>query len=1000
MSSSSSANPKKLCLWSPNCQDEFMLASNEEVSLYQVLPGSKKRRRPVNPSVGEVIVNQSPYHNDEVEYEPSFQLVGNSMEPSFSCAAWCESADDTRRIAIGHTNGVVTFPRLGNNVTGQSKQPQLHSSSGGNGAGGLTRYGSGAPTSAVQYGVGGSIRRTSGASSVASSIVQGGLGSASFGLGFDGGLGVGRQLPPSLKPRVNRSCTVVCWDPENSARLAVGYEKQRSEHSLLVYDLSQLHQDGSARAARNQKTVDMAQGESIDSMAWARGQQGCIIAGVGNKAIRMYDSRNTKDDMRSVLTKAVYGICVDPHSTNRFASFLPSEGTVYVWDMRRFAEPFSIINAWTGSGSEKSSNAPKISQIQWCKPNNNAILSVLRSETSILDLWDIGEGPEMAVKLKGDGMQQGGVSHKQSRSESLKSTASFSWHPFYRNTMLTMDYNGQFGVRDVFDILPISWSVHGEICVAVEKKMYALTPFKERKPDKLSSEADSLHNLDISEVMRRRAQMGYRMNAAENRQIVKNDGMLQKAWETVAHMSAVFQKDTLTEMFPAVKDFDGIYSVIMEPGGENAERKGVGVRYHEIPKRKLCLILCNWYFEIDGVNSFPAYVKKLEEKNEYEKAVALAVFHGETRRAIKILTNAGIADPKRADHFNLVAMALGGYSEGNTSLYLQEIGGTIIDKLQHPYMKAAFAFLNKGRERNSEVLKNVLHTPGLEIGDKLGFALRFLNEPNLKDYIELLKRSMMLDGNLEGLLLTGLRSIGVGLLEEYVNRTSDVQTASLIMSYSYTSDFRDPRVNAWVEAYRSLLDSWKMWTERALFDVDRKSKRQSKTVKPKGQQPDNAQQIFVRCNFCSSSICHNMIAPGPGKSRVFDTYSAPGSGPPARPRVTSCPNCRKPLPRCAVCLFNLGSSTNGPGAKAAYLQKNASGEKGAGEKDNMGLKTSHFDDWFTWCQVCRHGGHASHLLEWFEKHDTCPVSQCTCKCANSVSRVGDVEGQFYGNSEM
>ncbi|KAL0077401.1 hypothetical protein J3Q64DRAFT_1811234 [Phycomyces blakesleeanus] len=39
-----------------------------------------------------------------------------------------------------------------------------------------------------------------------------------------------------------------------------------------------------------------------------------------------------------------------------------------------------------------------------------------------------------------------------------------------------------------------------------------------------------------------------------------------------------------------------------------------------------------------------------------------------------------------------------------------------------------------------------------------------------------------------------------------------------------------------------------------------------------------------------------------------------------------------------------------------------------------------FDLWFTWCQTCRHGGHAVHMEDWFQKHSTCPVSNCICQC--------------------
>ena len=46
--------------------------------------------------------------------------------------------------------------------------------------------------------------------------------------------------------------------------------------------------------------------------------------------------------------------------------------------------------------------------------------------------------------------------------------------------------------------------------------------------------------------------------------------------------------------------------------------------------------------------------------------------------------------------------------------------------------------------------------------------------------------------------------------------------------------------------------------------------------------------------------------------------------------------------------------------------------------DQRKLNASHM--WFTWCQTCRHGGHAKHLLEWFEEHTECPVNNCDCNC--------------------
>lgn len=46
--------------------------------------------------------------------------------------------------------------------------------------------------------------------------------------------------------------------------------------------------------------------------------------------------------------------------------------------------------------------------------------------------------------------------------------------------------------------------------------------------------------------------------------------------------------------------------------------------------------------------------------------------------------------------------------------------------------------------------------------------------------------------------------------------------------------------------YRSLLDAWKLWTQRAMFDVEYGQYQTG------GKQPK--QQVFVSCNFCGKSI--------------------------------------------------------------------------------------------------------------------------------------------------
>lgn len=87
-------------------------------------------------------------------------------------------------------------------------------------------------------------------------------------------------------------------------------------------------------------------------------------------------------------------------------------------------------------------------------------------------------------------------------------------------------------------------------------------------------------------------------------------------------------------------------------------------------------------------------------------------------------------------------------------------------------------------------------------------------------------------------------------------------------------------------------------------------------------------------------------------------------------QMQACPNCKKPLPRCSLCLVHMGT----PSGWGSSTSKNLAVEEGADGQSNVPnndgatskRKLSNFTSWFTWCQTCRHGGHAHHLMEWFK----------------------------------
>lgn len=70
--------------------------------------------------------------------------------------------------------------------------------------------------------------------------------------------------------------------------------------------------------------------------------------------------------------------------------------------------------------------------------------------------------------------------------------------------------------------------------------------------------------------------------------------------------------------------------------------------------------------------------------------------------------------------------------------------------------------------------------------------------------------------------------------------------------------------------------------------------------------------------------------------------------------MSACPSCRKPLPRCAICLMHMGT-----GSGLQLLSSNSN------KHDDDG-KLTPFNSWFTWCQTCKHGGHSEHITQWFQ----------------------------------
>jgi len=176
--------------------------------------------------------------------------------------------------------------------------------------------------------------------------------------------------------------------------------------------------------------------------------------------------------------------------------------------------------------------------------------------------------------------------------------------------------------------------------------------------------------------------------------------------------------------------------------------------------------------------------------------------------------------------------------------------------------------------------------------------------------------------------------------------------------------------------YRDLLDRWRLFHHRSQFDIER-GEVVALVMSPR--QPEIVDEDDAPLGSTTSGI----MPPSEWAPRHLEVvcqscqqpigWRGPKAGSMSLAQVTACPNpvCGKRFPRCAVCRMHLTCPTDPPSMLARST-----------------LLRDTIDESFIWCQNCRHGGHASHILAWFygaedgfgRAHDTCPVEQCDCRC--------------------
>ncbi|KIK67254.1 hypothetical protein GYMLUDRAFT_37335 [Collybiopsis luxurians FD-317 M1] len=439
-------------------------------------------------------------------------------------------------------------------------------------------------------------------------------------------------------------------------------------------------------------------------------------------------------------------------------------------------------------------------------------------------------------------------------------------------------------------------------------------------------------------------------------------------------------------------------------------------------QRHLCLHLIGWGFVLRD-ESLMNEVRKWERESDgdegYARAAAWFVFTGRYGGGVGV-SNEGtvygegaieclLRSEDETHHMmsgviaalvpfaNATVTSSSSSSKLSLPSTLREHYERLVNKLHDAYLRALLTHLTaiaSSDAPSGEHWLEILHEEAdlLPFNERLALAFCFLDDTALTTYLRRSREHALSKngGDVDALVVTGLGTAeGRQVLSLWLDRSGDIQSAALLgwlgtgVSLGRSPPSKsasvpgkipgiDSRVNRWVETYRDFLDSVKLFHCRVEFDIERGETFQvalDRRMTSLGSIPALApKQILVRCNYCNKIVTPNAQRDPNNVGLGLDS--------PAKGKPTACPNCGRALPRCSICLMTLGI------VQDSYRETELAHSR---HRDTI-------DDALVTCMNCRHGGHASHILEWFfgnieldgqagVSHKVCAVADCNCQCA-------------------
>lgn len=633
-------------------------------------------------------------------------------------------------------------------------------------------------------------------------------------------------------------------------KIMIGYDKTK-DYCISLWDYNR---------ASPSIISNLCGNDGVTSFCWNTDYT-LFIAGLHSKHIRTYDFRQLDTSILTIPTKyTINGIQCSPNGNHILSH---AENFFAIHDLR-FCDKFVV----------QINTAKPIISAQWC-PTIHNIVGVVQGD-EILNLYEhINENCEPYVRTC-----------YPFGKESKTNIASFSFKTKYEEKAIFLS--------NALDIVSFTFPPKSAVAFDMKHNDILLDATRHVKFISIKTSFDKEPE-DILKTMQNRALIDYGLIAdiKENGDL-SNDIKLKSIWILLARM---YDKGCML----GIKSILGIKDSNMMMLKSEYEYKEwcdyptfEPLKIYKSDQRNKALSLCGWNTNEDG-----SLIESSDSNNYRDscRSSLIACLQLKLKLAVEILKNACCDSVDQSNILRITAIVINNFNPDKHST------NEIIKEIQEPFLKAIFAFLYKNYEY-------ILNDSDLPISDRMGFALKYLSDSSLVDFINNQSKICIETGDLNGILLVGASSEGVSLLQSYVDISDDIQSVALIASRFFTSE--PFRIQYWIQTYRDMLDSWKLFDQRAQLDI----MMNSRSTLPKAVQ--------ILCNFCGKSISPGIQEDNRNRFLIN--------------KISSCPNCRKTLTRCSLCMLHLGTCstdfTDQFSKKATSI-----------------FQAKPFSNWFSWCQV-------------------------------------------------